>query len=121
MQHDRSAGQFAQIDSITNFEATSGVFSGNGPIMNAQPPRFGGMASSFHVYDQDGNMMNGGPNYQGLVVTNSQQSVSSLQQRPPLKQNMFQADPHDPHPRMPQNEYDTRSQQVFKNDANYMD
>jgi len=68
------------------------------------------MASSFHVYDQGGNMMNGGPNYQGLVVTNSQQSSSSLQQRPPMKQNMFQADPHDPQPRMPQNEYDTRSQ-----------
>lgn len=56
-QHDRSAGQFAQIDSLTNYEPSQSIFSGHGghpavstsSIMNNPPPRFGGLTNSFHV------------------------------------------------------------------------
>lgn len=78
MQHDRSAGQFAQIDSLTNYEPSQSIFSGHGghpavstsSIMNNPPPRFGGLTNSFHMapYNEGINYLNSQSYHNGLLL-----------------------------------------------------
>lgn len=72
--------QFAQIDSITNFEGTSGGLSGHGAATGAAgAPRFGagGLTNSFHAYEQDYSVMNAG---HGVGVNSTKKRTTNANQ-----------------------------------------
>ena len=87
--------------------------------MNNPPPRFGGLANSFHVppFNDGINYLNNPSYNQGLVLGEPQQSIQSLTG----KQNIFATQNQQrivlPRP----DAYDSRSQQVNQSTDQYMD